>query len=121
MRPLSYMARRTIALVAVILMTFATSARGSGLLLYETGAPDLGTASAGRAAMATDASTAASNPAGMTLLDRTQLMVTTGALLPMTNFSVGPQTTTKGGGGGNAGVPFPLGAFFFAYRVSDRV
>jgi len=119
----SHSRQRTISLAIVILflLTLVSSARAAGLLLYETGAPDLGTASAGRAAMATDASTAASNPAGMTLLDRTQLMVTTGALLPMTNFSVGPQTTTKGGGGGNAGVPFPLGAFFFAYRVSDRV
>lgn len=94
---------------------------GAALELYETGAPDLGTASAGRAAMAADASTAASNPAGMTLLDRSQLMVTAGALLPMTNFDVGSQTTTTGGGGGNAGVFSPLGAFFYAHKLSDRV
>jgi long-chain fatty acid transport protein len=96
---------------------------GAALELYETGAPDLGTASAGRAAMAADASTAAANPAGMTLLDRSQLMGALGALLPSTNFDVAPETTTShgGGGGGNAGVFTPLGAFFYAYKFSDRV
>ena len=106
---------------AIALLAFVTSARGSALELYETGAPDLGTASAGRAAMAADASTAAANPAGMTLLDRSQLLVASGALLPSTNFDVAPQTTTRGTGGGNAGVFMPLGAFFLVYRFSDRI
>jgi long-chain fatty acid transport protein len=102
-------------------MTFATSARASGLLLYETDAPDLGTASAGRAAKAQDASTAASNPAGMTLLDRTQLMGSPGALLPFTNFDLAPQTITSGGGGGNSGVFTPAGGFFYVYKLSERL
>src|SRR5208283_4263395 len=104
---------RTIAFATAILLTFVTSARGAGIELYETGAPDLGTASAGRAAMAADASTAAANPAGMTLLDRSQLLGASGALLPSTNFDVAPETTTSGGGGGNAGVFFPIGGFFY--------
>ena len=112
---------RTICLVTAVLLTFVTSARGAGLLLYETGAPDLGTASAGRAAMAADASTAAANPAGMTLLDRSQLLGASGAVLPSNNFDVAPQTTTAGGGGGNAGVFMPLGGFFYVYRLSERV
>src|SRR5208282_2212861 len=112
---------RTISLAIVILLAFVTTARGAALELYETGAPDLGTASAGRAAMASDASTAAANPAGMTLLDRSQLLGASGALLPSTNFDVAPQTTTSGGGGGNAGVFTPLGAFFYVYKFSERV
>ncbi len=108
------------ACICALLIVSQGVALGSALELYETGAPDLGTASAGRAAMAADASTAASNPAGMTLLDRSQLMVTAGALLPMMNFNVGSQTTTTGGGGGNAGVFFPIGAFFYAHKLSDR-
>ncbi len=111
--------------ITFVLVTFLASvptiSSGAALELYETGAPDLGTASAGRAAMAADASTAASNPAGLTLLDRTQLMASVGALLPMTNFDVASETTTKGGGGGDAGVFFPLGSFFFAYKLSDRL
>ncbi len=104
-----------------ILLALASSARGSGLLLYETGAPDLGTASAGRAAMAADASTVAANPAGMTELDRSQLLGAAGALLPFTNFNLAPETTTSGGGGGNAGVFTPIGSFNLAYKLSDRV
>jgi long-chain fatty acid transport protein len=104
-----------------MLLAFVTSARGAALELYETGAPDLGTASAGRAAMAADASTAAANPAGMTLLDRSQLLGAAGALLPFTNFDLAPQTTTKGTSGGNAGVFMPIGAFFYVYKFSERV
>ena len=104
-----------------MLLAFVTLARGAAIELYETGAPDLGTASAGRAAMAADASTAAANPAGMTLLDRSQLLVAAGALLPSTNFKVAPQTTTSGSGGGNAGVFMPIGAFFYVYKLSERL
>jgi long-chain fatty acid transport protein len=71
--------------------------------------------------MAADASTAAANPAGITLLDRSQLLWASGALLPSTNFDVGPKTTTKGTGGGNAGVFMPVGAFFLVYKLSERV
>ncbi|MFZ0678915.1 OmpP1/FadL family transporter [Candidatus Binatus sp.] len=113
--------RRTLCLATLILLALVTSARAAGLLLYETGAPDLGTASAGRAAMAGDASTAAANPAGMTQLDRSQLLTASGALLPFTNFDVAPQTTTSGGGGGNAGVFSPIGGFFYVYRLSEKL
>ena len=113
--------RSLIAVVALVILLSPHYGWGAGLELYETGAPDLGTASAGRAAMASDASTTASNPAGMTLLDRTQLLGAAGALLPSTNFDVASQTTTKGGGGGNAGVFTPLGSFFFVYKLTDQI
>lgn len=71
--------------------------------------------------MADDASTVAANPAGMTLLDRTQLLGAAGALLPFTNFDLAPQTTTSGGGGGNAGVFTPIGSFFYAYKLSEKL
>ncbi len=110
---------KTIALAIAMFMTLVSCARGAGLELYETGY--LGTASAGRAALASDASTAGTNPAGMTLLDRTQLMTAPGALLPSTNFDVAPQTTTSGGGGGNAGVFFPIGSSYYVNKLSERV
>ena len=112
---------KTIFFATVVLLTFVTSARAAGLLLYETGAPDLGTASAGRTAMASDASTVAANPAGMSLLDRSQLLGAAGALLPFTNFDVAPETTTSGGGGANAGVFFPIGSFFYVYKLTERI
>jgi len=120
-RTASRRVRRTFSLATAILLAFVTSARGAGILLYETGAPDLGTASAGQAAMSADASTAAANPAGMTLLDRSQLLTASGALLPSTNFDVAHETTTSGGGGGNAGVFFPIGGFFYVYKLSEQL
>jgi long-chain fatty acid transport protein len=113
--------RRTASLAALMLLVFVASARGAALELYETGAPDLGTASAGRAALASDASTAAANPAGLTLLDRSQLLWASGALLPSVNFDVASETTTKGSGGGNAGVFMPIGGFFYAHKFPNRI
>ena len=108
---------------AFLLLAAATSAHAAGIALYETGAPDLGTASAGRAAMAADASTVATNPAGMTLLDRSQFMFTSGAMLPAINFDRGSDTNVRngGGGGGNAGVFFPIGGVFYAHKLTDRL
>jgi long-subunit fatty acid transport protein len=103
--------------VSLLVAVLQGVARGAALELYETGAPDLGTASAGRAAMAADASTAATNLAGMTLLDRSQLMWASGALLPSTNFDIGPQTTTKGAAGGNAGVFIPRGGVLLCLQA----
>ena len=102
----------------ILVSAFQGIAVGAGLELYPT---DFGTASAGQAAIAENASTAASNPAGMTLLDRSQLMAEPGALLPSTNFDIAPQTTTKGTAGGNAGVFTPLGGVFYAHKFSERV
>jgi len=50
-----------------------SSVWAGGAYLYELGTPDLGTAAAGRAALAQDASTVVGNPAGMIRLDRSQL------------------------------------------------
>jgi len=116
-------ASRALAIFAVLIAALSSHcAWGAGLSLYETGAPDLGTAGAGRAAMGEDASTAASNPAAMELLDRTQLLTAGGAMLPSINFDRGSQTKVPGGGGGggNAGVFFPLGSFFFVYKLSEK-
>jgi len=59
-------------LVALLLLT-ATNVRAAGIWLSENGTAGMGTASAGRVALADDASTAFNNPAGMTRLDRSQL------------------------------------------------
>ena len=57
----------------------------------------------------------------MTLLDRSQLLVAAGAMLPAINFHVAPYTTTAGNGGGNAGVFLPPGSGFYVYKFSDRL
>lgn len=61
-------------LVMIVFGLFVSPVWAAGLWLYEQGTPDLGTASAGRASMAADASTAAANPAAMTRLDSSQML-----------------------------------------------
>src|SRR5262245_4652841 len=93
------------------LLFSATAAWAGGLGLYEVGAPDLGTAAAGRAALAADASTAFGNPAGMTRLEGSQLLIGLQPLIVTTEFNVGARTNIPGGGtdGGNAGGFVPSG------------
>ena len=85
-----------VALVSVVAWT--TPAWPGGIWLYEMATPDQGTAAAGRAALALDASTAWGNPAGMTRLEQSQLLIGAGALVIQSEFNVAPGTTNSGGG-----------------------
>ena len=60
--------------VAVMAQFAASPAAAGGLLLYEFGTAEVGLAAAGYAARAQDASTAFTNPAGMTRLEGTQVL-----------------------------------------------
>jgi long-chain fatty acid transport protein len=68
-----YLQRTTPALWLVA--AYATPLWAGGPAPYEIATPDLGLASAGWAARAQDAATVATNPAGMTRLDRSQVLV----------------------------------------------
>ncbi|RPJ12826.1 MAG: hypothetical protein EHM37_08395, partial [Deltaproteobacteria bacterium] len=90
---------------------------GAGLWLYEMGTPDLGTAAAGRAALAADASMAGVNPAAMTRLDRSQMLVGLQGLYADIQFDT--QTSGFGGGdGGNAGGFVPAGSFHYVHSLA---
>src|SRR5262245_25083027 len=114
--------------VALCLSLLAVSAWAGGAFLYELGTPDLGTAAAGRAAMAQDASTVVGNPAGMTRLDRSQLTGSMYTIIPSMQFDRNAGTTFSGGNGFNAGapipsnssvsVPVPAGSVFYVYSLS---
>jgi long-chain fatty acid transport protein len=94
------------------------SAYGAGLWLYEMGTPDVGTASAGMASRADDAATAFANPAGMTRLNQSQLMVGVQPIYADIKFDT--QSSTFGGGnGGNAGGIVPTGSLSYVHDVSD--
>ena len=72
---------------------FGGPAAAGGLLLYEFGTAEPGLAAAGYAARAQDASTAFTNPAGMTRLEGTQAMAG-GQLMWLNNrFSIGEDTS----------------------------
>jgi long-chain fatty acid transport protein len=103
------------AMLAALLM--GSPVWGAGLWLYEIGTPDIGTAAAGRAAMASDASAAGTNPAGMTGLDRSQMI---GALQGLyVNAKFDTQLSGFGGGdGGNAGGFVPTGSLHYVHRMT---
>jgi len=104
--------------VAIFLGT-ASSGWAAGLWLYEGGQPDVGTATAGRAAVANDASTAATNPAGMTRLDRSQSLVGVQPVLVRVKFDADSGTTTAGTNGGDAGDWVMAGGASYVHSISQ--
>jgi long-chain fatty acid transport protein len=101
----------------------AGQAFGGGLLLYEVGTADVGLAAAGYGARAQDASTVFTNPAGMTRLDGTQVLVGGQLLWGNTKFSIGSGTSPRLGnsdGGYAIGSDgwFPGGGGFLSYSMS---
>ena len=97
-----------------------SSAHAGGLFLYEMGTPDLGTASAGRAAAADNAATAFGNPAGMTRLDQSQMLVGIQPAYGISHFDKGDDTTVSGGNGGNAFGFIPgLGGYYVYSATPD--
>jgi long-chain fatty acid transport protein len=112
------MSIRLMAAAAALALAFAATRAGAGGLgLYEVGSSDLGTAAAGRAALAEDASTAWGNPAGMTRLEGVQLLFGLQPLLVTTEFDTGSRTTTSGTDGGNAGAFIPAGGLYGVYSI----
>ncbi len=96
-------------------------AAGAGFYLYEFGAPSVGLASAGYAARASDAETLFTNPAGMTLLERTEILAGAQALYGSATFAPGPGTTVQGNDGGNAIGWLPGGSAFFVMEAVPRL
>ena len=95
-------------------------AMAGGILLYEVGTADVGLASAGWGARAQDASTILTNPAGMTRLEGSQVLLGAQALYGDYGFSMGSGTSSDlgGGDGGNPIGWFPGGSAFFTYSAS---
>jgi len=105
-------------LAALTLVLPGMSAEAAGLWLYEMGTPDVGTASAGMASRAADAATAFANPAGMSRLAESQLMVGVQPMYGDVKFDT--QNSTFGGGnGGNAGGIVPAGSLSYVHSVSN--
>lgn len=118
MRRLSLVTLLGVALFALLI---AEASHAGGLYLSSYGSPDMGTASAGAQALASDASTAFLNPAGMTRLKDHQFL---GALAPgfSTNkFKADQQTPSGGGDGGDQGGLVPIMGASYVHKLSDDV
>ena len=103
---------RLVLLMALIVECFAPAAWAGGLWMYERGTPEVGTANAGVAARAEDASIAASNPAGMARLDKAEVMATVQPVITDLKFLPDAGTTTTGPNG-DGGVVLPTAGLFY--------
>lgn len=114
--------RRTLAAVAgVVAAGLAVPSYAAGLFLTEMGTPDLGTAAAGRAATADNAAIAFGNPAGMTRLDQSQILVGIQPAYGVSHFDRDNATTVSGGNGGNALGFIPGLGGYFVYSASPDI
>ncbi len=94
------------------------SAWAGGISLYEFGSPDVGLAAAGYAARAQDASTVFTNPAGMSRLEKSQVLGGLQALYGNVEFSPGSATTVAGSDGGTAVGWIPGGSLFVVQKLN---
>lgn len=106
-----------LSVIVFVLSYSSISAMAAGVVLYEHATPDMGLAAAGRAALAKDASVAAGNPAGMTLLDRSQLVAGFLGIDVNVKFDV-DEATHSGGNGGSAGEFVPAGSFSYVESLN---
>ncbi|MDP2056725.1 MAG: outer membrane protein transport protein, partial [Thiobacillus sp.] len=114
------MSHRVNRLAAGLVLAGCTHlAHAAGFALIEQNASGLGNAYAGQAAVAADASTIFFNPAGMTLLPDTQLVVVGHLIKPQVEFS--GSSNIGGGNGGDAGGLALVPNAYFAFRLTPDV
>ena len=106
-----------VCLLCCLLLLSVSPVFSAGLWLFEDGSPEMGHATAGSAALGQNASTAFSNPAAMTRLDRSQMMVGLLAIYADARFDA-EEAEFGGGDGGNAGGWIPAGSFAYVHDYS---
>ena len=111
---------RNIGAGLLLVWLIASSAQAGGLYLYELGNPDVGAASAGWSARAQDAATVFTNPAGMTRLDKSELLVGVQPIYLHAEFSPDGDTTTSGSDG-DASTWLPAGGLYYVHNLMPRL
>jgi long-chain fatty acid transport protein len=115
------------SLVASALLAMSGSAAASGFALIEQSASGLGNAYAGGAAVAEDASTVFFNPAGMSQIKGTQVVIAGHLIKPSAKFSDTGSTAATfsgqpvGGNGGNAGSLALVPNFYFVTDIQENL
>ena len=104
------------SMAVMIFLGLTSQAQAGGLYLYEIGTEDLGLANAGTAARAQDASTVASNPAGMTRLDGNQLTLGAQVLYGDLPYELDNPYLE---GPGNVVGWLPAASSFYSHSISD--
>src|SRR5476651_1883865 len=115
------MQKKTCTLPAVTLLAlYCQYAHAGGIMLYEIGTYNVGLANAGAAARAQGPSTIASNPAGLSYLQGTQITAGAQILYGNLTFDRDANTNGTGRGSGNALDPIPGGSFFISHQLDDN-
>lgn len=113
-------------LLTALLLVLAGSVNAAGFALIEQGGSGMGNAYAGAAATAEDASTIFFNPAGMTYLPDSQLVVALHAVRPSAEFNNNGSRSVLGtaldsGDGGDAGGWAFLPNLYFSKALNENV
>ena len=107
--------------VAGALLAMSGAATASGFALIEQSASGLGNAYAGGAASADDASTVFYNPAGMTNIKGSQVVVALHAIQPSAKFSNNGSTAGLGSdNGGDAGSLALVPNFYYVADINEQ-
>ncbi len=91
-----------------------------GLYLYELGNSDVGLAGAGWTARAQDASTVFTNPAGMTRLKKSEMLVGVQPIYMHMKFSP-DSNTTPSGKDGDASTWLPAGGLYYVHNLMPKL
>ena len=103
--------------LGVLALALPSGSWAGGVAVYEMGTPDVGLAAAGWAARAQDASTLVKNPAGMSLLSKSELQAGAQVVYANLKFSPDSETTTSGSDGGNGMGWVPGGSLFYVQKI----
>lgn len=117
--------KRMIRIVLSLLALSSTAVHGAGFALIEQSASGMGNAFAGGAAAAEDASTIFFNPAGMTYLPETQLVVAGHLIRPSAEFNNNGSVAGTGrplnGNGGDIGEWALVPNLYFTKAISPNI
>jgi long-chain fatty acid transport protein len=109
-----------VPVLSLFALVIAHPAVAGGIMLYEVGSDNTGLVNAGAAARAQGPSTIASNPAGISYLEGTQLAAGAQLIYGKVKFDDDANTNVPGSGSGNAITPTPGGSFFVSHRIDDH-
>jgi len=109
-----------LTITLLVIATALPQVQAGGLYLYELGTPDVGAASAGWSARAQDAGTVFTNPAGMTRLEKSELLVGVQPLYLHADFSPDANTTTSGGDE-DASTWLPAGGLYYVHNLMPKL
>ena len=113
--------RWQIAVCMAALLIASPWSLAGGLWISEFGAPAMGRAGAGAEAGVDNASESLYNPAAMSRLTGSQIMVTGGLVLPKIEFDIDRSSLLNGmEDGGDAGGLAPSGSAFYTRPINDR-